>query len=96
MRPQSILRNYGNEVVRMLANKILDAFVNAVVYIPEENREYTHYGTYHSDDETATFDGADIRTPVIPVVDVNDDDRVVIEIKNNTAYVTGVIHNAGG
>lgn len=80
----------------MLANKILDAFVNAVVYIPEENREYTHYGTYHSDDETATFDGADIRTPVIPVVDVNDDDRVVIEIKNNTAYVTGVIHNAGG
>lgn len=80
----------------MLANKILDAFVNAVVYIPEEKREATHYGTYHSEDETATFDGADIRTPVIPVVDVNDDDRVVIEIKNNTAYVTGVIHNAGG
>lgn len=78
-----------------LTTKILRDFVAALVVKPDTTSESSAYGTYHVDDEYSyvIFDGADsnVDTPCVPLVSCNDGDRVAITIRDNTAYITGVL-----
>lgn len=73
-----------------LSTKMLQDFVEALVVKPEPPKESTAYGTMGEDDEVL-FDGADEYTPCVPLIVVAVDDRVVITVKDNTAYITGVL-----
>ena len=74
-----------------LTTKMLQDFVNAVVYKPEKPTESVFYGTYNAEDESVIFDGADISTPVILTTEVTDGARVIVTIRDSAAYVTGIL-----
>lgn len=73
-----------------LSTKTLQDFVEALVPKKETPKESSHYGVM-TDTEEVLFDGADEATPCVPLVDVAVDDKVTITIKDNTAYITGVL-----
>lgn len=73
-----------------LSTKTLQDFVEALVPKKETSKESSHYGVMTDADEVL-FDGADEPTPCVPLVDTAVDDKVTITIKDNTAYITGVL-----
>jgi hypothetical protein len=73
-----------------LSTKLLKEFVNAVVYTPPKETESHCYGTMVNA-TTVLFDGADEPTPCEALVSVSPEDRVVITIRDNNCYVTGVL-----
>lgn len=73
-----------------LSTKTLQDFVEALVPKKETPNESSHYGVMTDADEVL-FDGADEPTPCVPLVDTAVDDKVTITIKDNTAYITGVL-----
>lgn len=76
----------------MLDNRIITEFVDATYDKPERTTESIHYGLYSGN--SVQFDGSDIYTPCIVSTDVSDGDRVIVTIRNNVAYVTGILRRA--
>lgn len=72
-----------------LSVKMLNDFVSALVVKPEKKTEETYYGTIDGDE--VILDGAQISTPCVPLVETEDGDRVVVLIKDNTCYITGIM-----
>lgn len=72
-----------------LTVKMLNDFVNALVVKPEKKTEETYYGTMDNDE--VIFDGAQISTPCVPLVETEDGDRVTVLIKEGTCYITGIM-----
>ena len=72
-----------------LTTKMLNDFVKALVYKPEQKTESNYYGTMSGDD--VILDGAEMSTPCVPLVSCVDGDRVAITIRDNTCYITGVL-----
>lgn len=57
------------------------------------NDNYTVYGKVVTDGSNnyVRLDGSEVDTPVETTVEINPDDRVIVEVKNHTATVTGNI-----
>jgi len=66
-----------------------------------DKKDATLYGTVvnivDNGDDTKTYyvkmDGSSVETPVVSTVELNEDDRVLVAIKNHTATVTGNMTN---
>lgn len=76
----------------MLSTYLINKYVAAMVPKTEKKDEYVHYGVYS--DGKVLFDGADTATICDPLVQVSDGDRVVITIRDNSAYITGVVQSS--
>ena len=77
-----------------LSTKMLQDFVDALIPKKEPAKESSHYGTIVEVDNEieVLFDGAETPTPCVVLVDnVSDDDRVTITVRDNTAFITGVL-----
>lgn len=74
-----------------LSSDLISQFVKITNDASKTKSETTTYGTVSKKDGSTyvTLDGADTPTPVVTTVNANDGDRVVVMIKNHTAYVTG-------
>ena len=59
------------------------------------NQNYTIYGTVTTDGDRnyVKMDGSDLSTPIETTVEINEGDRVIVEVKNHTATVTGNTSN---
>lgn len=77
----------------MLDNRIIAEFVDSTYDKPERPTETIHYGELKGG--SVQFDGSQIPTPCIVSIDgVSDGDRVIVTIRNNVAYVTGILRRA--
>lgn len=74
---------------------LTDELISQLVKVTNDrgigNNDVTVYGTIVSDGNRnyVRIDGSDISTPVETTVEISPDDRVIVEIKNHTATVTG-------
>ena len=59
------------------------------------NQNYTVYGTVTNDGSRnyVKMDGSELSTPIETTVEINEGDRVIVEVKNHTATVTGNTSN---
>ena len=59
------------------------------------NQNYTVYGTVTNDGDRnyVKMDGSELSTPIETTVEINEGDRVIVEVKNHTATVTGNTSN---
>jgi hypothetical protein len=84
--------NYGTEVVVMdLSNKIISQFVK-ITNDKEKKEDFTKtYGTVviQEGQVYVKLDGSDILTPVDTTVQVKDNDRVSVGIRNHNATIEG-------
>ena len=73
----------SEELISQLAKTISDRGSN--------NNDYTVYGTISEDGDRyyVKLDGSDVSTPVETTVEVSNGDRVIVDVKNHTATVTG-------
>ena len=78
-----------------LSGSLLKEFAS-VTAIPREKKEAYVYGTVQvgseeggEDEILVTLDGSDFATPVSSTIDVADNDRVLVMIKNHQAVITG-------
>ena len=60
-----------------------------------DNQNYTVYGTVTNDGNRnyVKMDGSELSTPIETTVEINEGDRVIVEVKNHTATVTGNTSN---
>lgn len=77
-----------------LSNDLIAQFVKVTNDASKPKKETTVYGTYKGEKDGVKYvqlDGASegALTPVSTTVDANDGDRVIVTIKNHSAYVTG-------
>ena len=74
-----------------LSKDVLSQFAKLTAPKKAEKKESVAYGTVRiSNGKTyVRLDGSELETPVSQTVAVNENDRVVVTIKNHTAYVTG-------
>ena len=74
-----------------LSSDLISQFVKITNDTNKAKSETTTYGTIskQGDSTYVKLDGAETTTPVVTTVNVDDGDRVVVMIKNHTAYVTG-------
>lgn len=73
----------------MLSNQLINDFANALVIKKEKPTEYTYYGV--KDEHGVVFDGATSATPCVSLVESQAGDRVMVTIKDHTAYISGII-----
>lgn len=76
----------------MLSQKVISDFIDATYDKPERKTESSHAGVMKG--SLVQFDGASIFTPCINTAEASDGDRVTISIRNNTAYITGILRRA--
>lgn len=75
-----------------LSNDLASQFVKATMDVNKENnKESTIYGKVVKvgDKEYVQLDGSELLTPISSTTTVNDNDRVMVVIKNHEAIVTG-------
>ena len=74
-----------------LPNELVSQLVKIVGSRGSDNQDYTVYGTIVDvgDQQYVRLDGSDINTPFESTVEVTNDDRVMVEVKDHTATVTG-------
>jgi hypothetical protein len=74
-----------------LPTELIDKLVKVTNDRGRGNTNYTVYGTIKTDGtrQYVQFDGSDISTPFETTVEVNPDDRVIVQVKNHIATVTG-------
>lgn len=74
-----------------LSSEIISQFVKSATPKKIDNKESVAYGTIRISDgkKYVRLDGSDVDTPITQAVAVSENDRVVVQIKNHTAYVTG-------
>lgn len=74
-----------------LSSDLISQFVKLTNDTDKPKKETTTYGTVKKDGDSTyvQLDGAETLTPVVTTVNADDGDRVVVMIKNHTAYVTG-------
>lgn len=73
----------------MLPKQLINDFVRATVVKKEKPSEITHYGK--ATENGVIFDGATDPVPCTPLVEYNTGDRVMILVKDHSAYISGVI-----
>ena len=78
-----------------LSSDLISQFVKATQDKDEPIKETTAYGKIVVKDgkEYVQLDGSELLTPVSTTTVVNDEDRVIVTIKNHTAIVTGDLTN---
>lgn len=76
-----------------LTNDILTQFAKSVTKTEERKRESTAYGTVveYNGEKYVKLDGSDLLTPVKTTTNVENNDRVMVTIKDHSATVTGNI-----
>jgi hypothetical protein len=76
-----------------LSTELITQLVKATNDRNSKNQDYTVYGTIKSDGDRnyVVLDGSNVSTPIESTVEIHKDDRVVVEVKNHTATVTGNI-----
>lgn len=74
-----------------LPEELVSQLVKTINNRGRNNQNYTVYGTVKTDGTRnyVTLDGSDINTPIETTVEISSGDRVVVEVKNHTATVTG-------
>lgn len=74
-----------------LSSEIISQFVKSTAPKKAESKESVAYGTIvvSGNKKRVRLDGSDVDTPITQAVAVSENDRVVVQIKNHTAYVTG-------
>ena len=74
-----------------LSSDLISQFVKITNDTAKTKTETTTYGTVTKQNGSTyvKLDGAETLTPVVTTVNANDNDRVVVMIKNHTAYITG-------
>ena len=74
-----------------LSNELLDQLVKATRPAEKKPTEATVYGTTVSQDDTlyVQIDGSDVLTPVASTVKMKSGERVMVQIKDHSAVVTG-------
>lgn len=77
----------------MLSTRIRDDFVDATYDRPQKVTESTHYGLYKGGG-LVQFDGSELNTPCVVSTDISVGDRVIVSIRNNVAYITGILRRA--
>lgn len=76
-----------------LSNDILTQFAKAVKKEDQRKKESTAYGTVveYNGEKYVKLDGSDLLTPVKTTSSVENDDRVMVTIKDHSATITGNI-----
>lgn len=76
-----------------LSKDLISQFAKLTKTEDKTKKETTVYGTVvtYNGSKYVRFDGSDLLTPVDTTVDVKDDERVTVLVKNHTATVTGNI-----
>lgn len=76
-----------------LNEELVNQLVKATNDRGRGNDNYTVYGKVVTDGSNnyVRLDGSEVDTPVETTVEINPDDRVIVEVKNHTATVTGNI-----
>lgn len=74
-----------------LSNDLVSQFVKATQDKPQVTKETTSYGKIvkQGDVTYVQLDGSDLLTPITSTTVVKDEDRVIVNIKDHTATVTG-------
>lgn len=82
----------------VLSADLLQEFAAMVTPTDDSVKETNVYGTakVENGEVTVRIDGSDIYTPVELAVNVNDGDRVLVQLKNRNAIVTGNLTSSGG
>ena len=76
-----------------LSNDLLSQFAKLTKDDNNTKKEDTVYGTVvtHNDTKYVKLDGSEVLTPVISTTEIEDQNRVMVMVKNHTAVVTGNI-----
>ena len=74
-----------------LSSELISNLVKVTSNRGRDNQDYTVYGTVTTDGDRnyVKMDGSDLSTPIETTVEINEGDRVIVEVKNHTATVTG-------
>lgn len=74
-----------------LSSELVSMFAKTVNDTKNKPIESTHYGRIveYNGSKYVRLDGSDLLTPINTTVDIKDDERVTVMIKNHTATVTG-------
>ncbi len=74
-----------------LSSELITQLVKVTNDRGRDNKDYTVYGTVTTDGDRnyVKMDGSDLSTPIETTVEINEGDRVIVEVKNHTATVTG-------
>lgn len=74
-----------------LSSELITKLVKVTNDRGRDSRDYTVYGTVTTDGSRnyVKMDGSDLSTPIETTVEINEGDRVIVEVKNHTATVTG-------
>lgn len=75
-----------------LSNELISQFVKATAPKTQRSTESTSYGTILDSADNVIFvqlDGSDVATPVTSTVSVKSGERVIVQIKDHSATITG-------
>lgn len=80
-----------------LADYLIKEFAATTNDKPEPKKEETIYGVIKENDDVlmVQFDGSDILTPCESLIEINNNDRVMVMIKDHKAIVTGNVTSPG-